>query len=362
MQLLVIAFLVACAVSAVGLLFVRQHRTRASDIPGTQDLDADEQGDDSPTPVEYTTAAIRDIHDECFKLAFGVPRFDYRILGEHAIVFERASAALKGFVPEQGYFPRRPMLLPRLLQMLNDNERDRRALTQMVMQDPTLAGSVLQRANTAYYRTSEHPIESVDRALAVLGTEGLRAILATVILQPLFRLPPGFFDQFASVTWDQGQRAGFAAQAIARPSGGDPLVAQLLALIFALSRVVLFRFTSDHYRQMPEVLPRAEVFIRLMQRHGAQLCHTIAAQWELSTASLAALREQADECSPAYMSPPGRTLYFGELCGALAVTVAAGRYSEEGAQAILREQGLGGDLVAAAWQAAKGRGVVPQSR
>ena len=307
------------------------------------------------TPVTYSTPAITEVRDECFKLAFGVPRFDYLILGEHSIVFERASASLQAFMPEQSYFPRRPMLLPKLMQVLNDDERDRRALTQMIMQDPALVGSVLQRANTAYYRTTVRPTESIDRALAMLGTDGLRAILATVILQPLFRLPAGYFDQFAPLTWDQAQRAGFAAQAVAkRTDSGDPLVAQLLALIFALSRIVLFRFTADQYRDMPDVLPRAEVFIRLIQRHDRELCRTIATQWELSGASLVALQEQAEEHSPATMTPLGRTLYFGELCGALAVAVGHQRFSEQGAHAILREQGLSGELMTEAWEAAQG--------
>lgn len=309
---------------------------------------------DAAALVTYTTPAIGEVHDGCFKLAFGVPRFDYRILGEHALVFERASESLAALVPEQSHFPRRPMLLPKLMQLLNDDERDRRALVQMILQDPALAGGVLKRANTAYYRTTVRPTESVDRALAMLGRDGLRAILATVILQPLFRLPAGYFDQFAAVTWDQGQRAGFAAQTLAQRTGSaDPLVAQLLALIFALSRTVLFRFTADQYREMPNVLPRAEVFIRLMQRHELDLCNTIAQQWELSAASLTALQEQARECSPPMMSALGRTLYFGQLCGALAVAVGRLRYSEAGAVAILCEQGLSGDHMTATWRAAQ---------
>ncbi|MET0987680.1 MAG: HDOD domain-containing protein [Steroidobacteraceae bacterium] len=352
MQLIALVILLAI-IAAVGVVALRKRRQRTRQ-PATALQAQTATVEETDGPASYTTPAISEVRDECFKLAFGVPRFDYLILGEHATVFEHTSEKLQAFVPDQSYLPRRPLLLPKLMQALNDEERDRRAVVQMILQDPALAGGVLQRANTAYYRTTVRPTESVDRALAMLGTEGVRAILATLILQPLFRLPAGYFDHFAPITWDQAQRAGFAAQAIAQRMGsGDPLAAQLLALISALSRIVLFRFTTEQYREMPDVLPRAEVFIRLMQQHGAHLCGTIATQWELSGASLRALKEQIEECPPAAMSPLGQTLYFAELCGALAVAVGHTRYSAEGAVAILREQGLEGDTLAAAWEAAQ---------
>ena len=39
------------------------------------------------------------------------------------------------------YFPRRPMLLPKLLQALNDTESTRRTLVNLIVEDPALAGS-----------------------------------------------------------------------------------------------------------------------------------------------------------------------------------------------------------------------------
>lgn len=353
MDLFVVPVVVLIAAGAVWLRTSGAGRARAV-APAAQTTDPEAAATPCEAPVPYTTAAIDAVRDECFKLAFGVPQFDYQLLGEHLTVYERAEAQLQTFKPEQSYFPRRPMLLPRLLQALNSEDSTRASLTQMILQDPALAGGVLEKANTAWYRTTPKPVESIDRALAMLGTEGLRSIVATFILQPLFRLPSGYFDRFAAITWEQGQRAGFAAQVLAQRTGScDPLVAQLLALLSALSRIVLFRFTSECYRESPNVLPRAEVFIRLMQQHGAKLSATIAAEWELSRASIDALEEQAHQSSPAIMSPIGRTLYFAELAGALAAAKERGRYSEEGALSILRAQGLSEYDLNAAWQAAQ---------
>src|SRR4029079_15930293 len=115
-------------------------------------------------------------------------------------------------VHQREYFPRRPMLLPKLLQALNDTETSRRTLVNLIVGDPALAGSVLQRANNAFYRTSREPVDSLDRAVQTLGTDGLRRLLAVAILQPVFRLPRGYFDSFADNTWELAQRGASAAE------------------------------------------------------------------------------------------------------------------------------------------------------
>jgi hypothetical protein len=52
------------------------------------------------------------------------------------------------------------------------------------------------------------------------------------------------------------------------------------------------------------------------------------------------------------MSPLGRAVYFGELCGALTLLSARGLHSTDGAQALLLGQGLPRQTVYAMWRAA----------
>ena len=128
----------------------------------------------------------------------------------------RESAAQS--VHQRDYFPRRPMLLPKLMQALNDTESTRRTLVNLIVEDPSLAGSVLQRANNALYRTSREPVDSLDRAIQTLGIDGLRGLMAVAILQPVFRLPRGYFDSFADMTWEQAQRCAAGAPRHTHPS------------------------------------------------------------------------------------------------------------------------------------------------
>lgn len=301
----------------------------------------------------HDTEATQAVFDETFKLAFGVQHFDYEIRGPHAAVLAKVSENAAASVHQREYFPRRPMLLPRLIQVLNDDESTRKELVRLILEDPALTGSVLQRANSAAYRYSPEPVDSLDRAVVMLGSDGLRSLMATAILQPVFRQPKGYFDNFAAITWEHARRTAAAAEACARAiDNADPFIAQLLGLLGPLARIVLFRLTMEMYREQAGIMPRAEVFIRAMQQQEAEVAGFIAATWELSDPSIVALKEQADRVSPAAMSPLGRAIYYGELCGALALLAHRGSYSVEGAQAMLMQQGLAREATFEIWDAA----------
>lgn len=346
--------LIAAMVGLAVFMFGMRGSSNRSSVPDAargeaQAVAASRSGDGPPFETEATASA----YAECYKLAFTVPGFDYVISGQHEGVLERVNGNAAAAVHQREYFPRRPMLLPKLMQVLNDTESTRRELVKLILEDPALAGSTLQRANSAAYRYSPEPVDSLDRAVVVLGTDGLRSLLATAILQPVFRQPKGHFDNFAAVTWEHAQRTAAAAEMCARVLGNaDPFIAQLIGLLGPLARIVLFRLTMDTYREFPDIQPRAEVFIRAMQLQAPNVAGFIASTWELSDPSIRALQEQTDKIPPGTMSPLGQAIYFGELCGALTLLAKRGTYSEEGAQALLMEQGLTRKITQEIWQAA----------
>ena len=352
------AILIVLLGGTAGAAFLAYRRRQQA--PGDDNPSVDAASDTPATSPEpsisdalYSTDAIQTAQDECYRIAFGVKTFDYQIFGEHAAVMDRISESAAQSVHQRDYFPRRPMLLPKLMQALNDTESTRRTLVNLIVEDPALAGSVLQRANNALYRTSREPVDSLDRAVQTLGVDGLRSLMAVAILQPVFRLPRGYFDSFADVTWEQAQRCAAAAETYASATrSADPLIAQLLGLLSSLARIVLFRLTVDMYRERPNVLPRAEVFIRSMQLHAPDLACRIAQSWELSDLATTALREQVDRVPPGQMQPLGRAIYFGELAGMVTVLAARDAHSWEGAEVLLVGQGLKRRTAYAVWHAA----------
>lgn len=354
-----LALLVTIAIAVAGFAAVhvlrRRNREEAAESTPAEPSPAEASIDEKPQAViPFATEATEEATGHVLKLAFGVSRFDYQIFDEHAAVLDMVDKALDEAAETNQYFPRRPLLLPKLLQALNASSSTRHELVRLLLEDPALAGTTLKRANNAFYRMGPAPVESLDRAVAVLGIDGLRSLLSTAILQPVFRLPKGFFDRFAELCWEQAQRCSVCAQTHAEKTAvDDPFIAQLLGVLRSLATLVLFRMTLDKYHSLPNAMPRAEVFIQVLRKHRGRLAIDIARTWQLSDASLNALEEQARELSPVAMTPLGRSIYYGELAGILGVATHHALYSAEGALAILVDQGLTGELATTLLDSAK---------
>jgi HD-like signal output (HDOD) protein len=303
----------------------------------------------APFQTDATTA----IENALDKLAFGVARTDYRILGEHTRVLRMTQESTAGVMNEPRYFPRKPALLPKLMRAINTIEGGRNEIVRLILQDAVLAGNVLKRANSAYYRQGKELVESIDRAVTILGNEGLRAPVASAIMQPVFQLPAGFFEQFAPVTWERARRTAMAAEEFARVrNSADAFVAHLAGMLGSLSRIVLFRLTMDKYREQGNVMPRAEVFVRIMQDNCALVTRAIAGAWEMSPAFLEAFDAQVDALPPQTMTPLAATVYYANLCGGLATLHRHNLYSAEAARELMLAQGFGVDTFDSVWKAA----------
>ena len=160
------------------------------------------------------------------------------------------------------------MLLPKLLQALNDDASTRQEFVSLILEDPALAGNVWC-APTApgIARRRSLSIASIARCACSAPTD-CTVCMATAILQPVFRVPRGYFDNFARSPGSRRSAPPRPPRLTEGHRSCDPFVAQLLGVLAAMSRIVLFRLTMDVYRDHPNMLPRAEVFIRSMQAHA----------------------------------------------------------------------------------------------
>jgi len=258
-----------------------------------------------------------------------------------------------GAATESRYFPRKPVLLPKLLRAINTASSGRNEIVRLILQDALLAGNVLKRANSVYYNASKEVVESINRAVTILGNEGLRAPVASAVMQPVFQLPAGFFEHFAPTTWEQARRTAAAAEEFARAQKtADPFVAHLAGMLNSLGRIVIFRLTMDKYRERGNLMPKAEVFIRAMIDRSRQVARSIAAAWEMSPPFLEALDAQITQGSPEKMQPLARTLYYANLCGTLATLHEHELVTLEHAKELLVGQGLKAETYASVWKAA----------
>lgn len=268
----------------------------------------------------------------------------------HAAVAAAAVAATEDSESLRQLAPRRPSLLPQLIRAANDDAAPRRELAAIIRRDPSLVGNLLEMANSSFYRVTERPVESIDRAVVLLGSEGIRSLIAAAAMQPIFRVAAGPFPQFAQTVWEHTWRSANAAVVhAAMAERADPFAAELLSLLWGLADVVLFRAMLERYETVSTsgLRPDAAAIATVLESHSARVARRIGAGWELSEGSLAALEHQASGAGPA--TPLGRSLRYGRIVGALAVLCIRGVIDETVATASVPQSSLTREQVERMW-------------
>lgn len=229
----------------------------------------------------------------------------------HERLVAAALAAIGDPTTRKRDFPRRPNLLPQLIRAMNDPGVSVRQLVAIVARDPALVGSLLQVANSSFYRMTPRPIETIERAIVVLGNEGLRSVMAAALMQPIFQTSgAGAAQRFPELVWEHAARSAHAAIPHAALVGRvNPFTAELLCLVSGLAEIVLFRAVG------PSADPR--VMAAVLDSQSAAFAWHIGTEWGLSEEMLAAFEEQMTFVEAA--TSLGRALRFGRCAGALAV-------------------------------------------
>lgn len=266
----------------------------------------------------------------------------------HEAALDAIRRTLLDVVDRPNYAPRRPLLLPKLMQAMNDSDTSRRELARIIATDPALAGSLLRLANSPFYRLQPEPVESLDRAIALLGLEGMRSLIASALMQPVFRISGGMFLQFGEITWEHTLYSGAAAESHAAViENADPFAAQLLALIMGLSTIVVFRVATDEFLTR-KLRPNPSEVGALIDLESAPVGRRVAASWELSERMDQALAEQSVGTEvPA--SALGRSLQLGRFIGAVTLLHAHGVMDEEQVTAALKSGGPRGEAYVRIW-------------
>ena len=252
---------------------------------------------------------------------------------KHAAVEESIAKKIEVFATNPRYAPRRPGLLPELLRAVNDDETTRQELAAIIARDPALVGNLLKLANSAFYRTSDQPVESVDRAGAVLGTEGIRSLVAAALMQPVLRKAAGKPADFVEIVWEQTYRTAAAAEAHAAfVEKADRFAGQLLGLLTGLGTIIVYRAALDRFAAR-KLSPDPAVIVSAVAEHAVDAARHVAEQWGLSERVLEALADAGSSCADSAISPLGRSLRFGLSIGALAVLRRQGAVDEQAAEA-----------------------------
>ncbi len=277
-----------------------------------------------PTPAERVPEVVPLSSEEIFaklhQLALGPAAVGEIWPAPHEEIIAKTADVLETVATEDRYTPRRPSLLPQLLRAVNDEDVSRRELVTIISKDPSLVGNLLKMANSSFYRVSSQAVESIDRAVVILGNDGIRSLIAAALTQPIFQIRGGVFPEFPEIAWEHTFRTASATvthTAIVEKS--DPFAAQLLGLVAGMASIVVFRVAMDQYDTRLTLRPHPGVVASLLDAQSVAVAKRIAASWGLSERIQAALDDQTTAVAADRQTALGRSLTFGRLASALAV-------------------------------------------
>lgn len=247
----------------------------------------------------------------------------------HAEVVAGAVSILARIETQPRYTPRRPQLLPQLMQVVNNADASLRTMANLIAQDPALAGNLLRITNSALYRVQSKPIENIERAVTVVGTEGIRLIIAAALVQPVMAVSGSVFGRFPTIIWEHTLLSAAAAADHAKlVEHGDAFAAQLLGLLHGLGSIIVVQVVRDEYARHPGLTPDASVAAALLDAWAGPTARRIAQSWRLSDRIGQALNDQLRDNAPGELTSLGRSLRYGRLAGALALLCKLGNLDE----------------------------------
>lgn len=175
---------------------------------------------------------------------------------------------------------RAPTVIPRLMAMLRQDDVSAAALAEQVTQDATLSAAVLRLSQSPLYRIRRQ-VNDMQTALAVLGIQGVRAAIATVIMKPIFHERPwGLLGAASNRLWTHGELQASLAGSRAATLGADQLDGYLAGLLHNLGWAAVLR--SLDLVKVPLNPPFSEGFAHAMLSARTRLFGRLAIAWDIT--------------------------------------------------------------------------------
>jgi len=320
------AILAAVIVGGIVWFWLRSHVQTPAPASRTRDVAPVE----TDPPVAIAPVAVGDLQRRFLLHALAVA--DDTPLRVQRAVVEDVVATVTGADLSSRYTPRRPNLLPQLIQSVNDSAASSRSIARIIGSDAVLAATLLRIANSPLYRLQRQDVRSIERAVTLIGNDGIRQIISAALVQPVMQAARGEDAMFARQLWDYTLILSLAAADHARSmEQEDGFAAQLAGLLLGLSGAMVMQATTDVLARSPLRAREPGTLLEVLERCTVPTAARIAGHWKLAPSIMQALRDVDAQAATGL----ARSLKVGRLAASAAMLHAGGQMSEAQALAAL---------------------------
>ena len=146
-------------------------------------------------------------------------------------LLRQLDSVLSNDAARAGLLPRTPAVVPQLMNSLRGGRHSVQTLAQHVAKDANLVAEVIRLASSVH-SSADRPVADLADAIRRLGTDGLRQVIAKVVLKPIFDAPAhSLSGRAAPRLWVHAEAQARAGIELAAASGLDPFEAFVAALM-----------------------------------------------------------------------------------------------------------------------------------
>ena len=199
--------------------------------------------------------------------------------------------------------PRRPASLPMLIKLLKDDDLPFSEIANTLLSDPALTARILKTANSPFFRISEESVESIEQAIRILGTGGIRKVISATVMSSAFRNRNSEQGAFAENVWSWALMVGTASDEYGQTLGHSAGTLHLLGLMPALSVLLIHQALEDYQKAHEETELDFWLRLAVIKQMRWGLCKAIRAHWGLSEELDDLLDNARQAAVPEYSSP-----------------------------------------------------------
>ena len=179
-----------------------------------------------------------------------------------------------------------------LASMRGEDERDF-SMTQTVLSDPVLTQKVLRLANSSMYSAFGQSVNTISKAVLVLGTETIGHLaLGLKLIEELSRSTPD--TEAAHIEMEKAVLAGMVAQQLAADARArDPEEAVVCSILHSLGRMMLTFYMPERWTRMRELAGEGreeESALEVLGLSLEEVGRATAAHWGLPRNLVAGMR------------------------------------------------------------------------
>ncbi|MGD9947924.1 MAG: HDOD domain-containing protein [Desulfobulbus sp.] len=188
-----------------------------------------------------------------------------------------------------------PHIVSRLVQLVNDEESTLQDFEEVIRTDPALVARLLTLVNSSYFGLTRK-VDSISRAVALLGMKNLHNIAVTDAIQGMLRSNSGSTEFSPQQLWIHSAASGICCKMIAErifSINGDD--AYLCGILHDIGLIVEMAADEDTFLQLIDQLVPDGPSITDIERslfntdHG-QIGYLLSKEWRIPDAIAEAIR------------------------------------------------------------------------